>query len=314
MAGGRITEWISGTYAAVAAAATARAAQRTGHGAHVDLSMAEVTMLVGAGFAEQRYAIAGRPPITGAERSFETPSIEPTLDGYVGFTTNSRQQFDSFLVLIERLDLLGNDEWALRVGRVAKKEEWNEIVHAFTTMHDTAEIVRRAMELRIPVAPVGNGETITTIPHFVERNVLVRDPTDSFTMPRRPWRIDDTDPPPPRPAPRLGEHTGRIEAHVPSRIEPVAGARRAAARRGARPRPHRVVGGAGGHRRARALGADVIHVESITRIDGMRTTGGTTGLEGPWWERSAHFLVSNTNKRDLTLPLDRPRAFASSRS
>ena len=306
MAGGRITEWISGTYAAIAAAAATRRARETGHGAHVDLSMAEVTTRVGAGFGEQRYIMAGRPPITGTERSFETPSIEPTRDGYVGFTTNSRQQFDSFLVLIERLDLLGDDEWATRVSRVARKEEWNEIIHAFTTAHDTAEIVSRAMELRIPVAPVGNGETITTIPHFVERNVLIRDPTDSFTMPRRPWRIDDTDPPPPRPAPRLGEHTTQIEPRVPPRTRPVADTA------GLPLAGVRVLdltawwAGPAGTGVLAALGADVIHVESITRIDGMRTTGGASGRDGPWWERSAHFLVSNVNKRDLTLPLDTP--------
>ena len=51
------------------------------------------------------------------------------------------------------------------------------------------------------------------------------------------------------------------------------------------------------------LGADVIHVESVSRIDGMRATGAITGMDGPWWERSAHYLCSNTNKRDLTLDL-----------
>jgi crotonobetainyl-CoA:carnitine CoA-transferase CaiB-like acyl-CoA transferase len=59
-----------------------------------------------------------------------------------------------------------------------------------------------------------------------------------------------------------------------------------------------------------SLGADVIHVESTTRIDGMRTTGAALGLDGPWWERGAHFLVSNANKRGLTLPLDTPRGMA----
>ncbi len=53
-----------------------------------------------------------------------------------------------------------------------------------------------------------------------------------------------------------------------------------------------------------ALGADVIHVESISRIDGMRATGARTGMEGAWWERSAHYLCSNTNKRG---PHPRPR-------
>ena len=52
-----------------------------------------------------------------------------------------------------------------------------------------------------------------------------------------------------------------------------------------------------------ALGADVIHVESVSRIDSMRTTGATTGMEGAWWERSTHYLCANTNKRNLTLDL-----------
>jgi crotonobetainyl-CoA:carnitine CoA-transferase CaiB-like acyl-CoA transferase len=51
------------------------------------------------------------------------------------------------------------------------------------------------------------------------------------------------------------------------------------------------------------LGADVIHVESINRFDGMRATGGQTGMDGAWWERSPHYLCSNTNKRGLTLDL-----------
>ena len=51
------------------------------------------------------------------------------------------------------------------------------------------------------------------------------------------------------------------------------------------------------------LGADVIHVESVSRMDGMRATGATTGMEGPWWERSSHYLCSNVNKRNLTLDL-----------
>ena len=58
------------------------------------------------------------------------------------------------------------------------------------------------------------------------------------------------------------------------------------------------------------LGADVIHVESVSRPDGMRMTGAMFGNEGPWWERSSHYLASNTNKRGLTLDLASPRGLA----
>ncbi|MGE4605666.1 MAG: CoA transferase, partial [Myxococcota bacterium] len=59
------------------------------------------------------------------------------------------------------------------------------------------------------------------------------------------------------------------------------------------------------------LGADVIHIESIQRIDGMRTTGGmlASSVE-QWWECSAFFLSANANKRGLTLNLTEDRGVA----
>jgi crotonobetainyl-CoA:carnitine CoA-transferase CaiB-like acyl-CoA transferase len=55
-----------------------------------------------------------------------------------------------------------------------------------------------------------------------------------------------------------------------------------------------------------ALGADVIHVESVTRPDGARFTSGVSPDHANWWDYSGLFLISNTNKRDLTLDLGRP--------
>lgn len=305
MAGGRISEWVSGTFAAVAALAAVRRARSTGHGEHVDVSIAEAMTIAGGNYAEYIYELTGRPPITKPSRTFETPSIEPTLDGYVGFTTNSRQQFDDFLLLIERPDLLGDDHLARQVGRQERWAEWNEIVHAWTSRHTTADIVRMASELRIPVAPVNDGPGVLTTDHFVERGILRRDPTDTFTMPRSPLRIDDTDPPAARPAPRLGEHTGRIEDRTADRPAPVGAA--ALPLEGLRVLDLTAWwAGPIAAGTLAALGADVIHVESVRRPDGMRMTGAAFGTDGPWWERSSHFLCANTNKRGLTLDLTTP--------
>ncbi len=56
-----------------------------------------------------------------------------------------------------------------------------------------------------------------------------------------------------------------------------------------------------------ALGADVIHLESPAHMDGARMVGATFFERPSWWELSPFFLVSNANKRDLTLDLHRPR-------
>ncbi len=55
-----------------------------------------------------------------------------------------------------------------------------------------------------------------------------------------------------------------------------------------------------------SLGAEVIHVESIQRPDGMRMAGGMFISQPQWWERSAIYLGANTNKRGLTLDLSSP--------
>jgi crotonobetainyl-CoA:carnitine CoA-transferase CaiB-like acyl-CoA transferase len=308
MAGGRIGEWVTGTVSAVAAAAAVRGARHRGRGEHVDVSMLEVHNVSSCVFSDLNHSLQGRPPLEelGPPRSVETPSIEPTTDGWVGFCTNSRQQFDDFLVLIERPDLLGDDELARFSGRGARLDEWQEIVRAWTTRHSTAEVVKLASELRIPVAPVNNGATVTDVEHFTVRGVFVDDPTGSFRMPRRPWRLNDEDPPTPAPAPALGEHTGRIG---PRRF-PRPGAGEPGVQPGELPLAGlRVIdltawwAGPAAANMLASLGADVIHVESIQRPDGMRMAGGAFFGQPQWWERSAIFLGANTNKQDLTLDL-----------
>ncbi|MFM8412204.1 MAG: CoA transferase [Alphaproteobacteria bacterium] len=305
--GACIGEWVGGTYAATAALAALWRARRTGHGEHVDFSLLEALTLAGSGYLDLVARLVGGHDMTRLPLSIETPSIEPTSDGYVGFTTNSRQQVSDFMILIERPDLCEDEQLAQAYGRLARYEEWTAIVKEWTRRHTTEEILDRAAALRIPVAPVLNGDTVRSHEQVVARRVLVPDPSGTFLQPRRPWRVDDADPPPPRPAPRAGEHDGSIEPHVPRRPAPTGEKRLPL-------EGLRVVdmtawwAGPSSTGVLAALGADVIHVESASRPDGMRHTGGMARHRFPdWWEAGAFFLSANTNKRDLTLDLRKPR-------
>ena len=108
-AGGRMGEWAAGSYGAVAALAALFRSRATGAGEHIDLSMLETANMVFTNFSESMNRLMNGSP-EDPEHAFlapsvETPSIEPTADGYVGFCTNSRQQFSDFLLMIERPDL-----------------------------------------------------------------------------------------------------------------------------------------------------------------------------------------------------------------
>jgi crotonobetainyl-CoA:carnitine CoA-transferase CaiB-like acyl-CoA transferase len=302
MAGGRITEWVAGSYGAVAALAAALRARRDGAGELIDVSMLEIATLTMTLFSDLSHSLASRPKLKSPQRSVEIPSIEPTKDGWVGFNTNSRQQYQDFLLLIERTDLLADEELALIVGRIRRMEEWNAIVRYWTRRHTTEEIVERAALLRIPVGPVHDGKGVLDNEHFRARGVFRRSP-EGFLEPRRPYQIGDVELAERRPAPKRDEHGG---------IAPRTG--RPAAKRGAQATLPldgiRVLDATGwwagpsaGHILA-ALGAEVIHLESIQRPDGGRMfTGRATGNHSAWWERSPLFLTVNANKKSLTLDL-----------
>jgi crotonobetainyl-CoA:carnitine CoA-transferase CaiB-like acyl-CoA transferase len=314
MAGGRTTEWVGGTFAAVAALAAVRRARERGLGEHVDFSLLEVMNIAGTMYTDLLNSMLGRPNVAGTPaRSIELPSIEPTLDGWVGFNTNSRQQYRDFLLLIERTDLLEDDELAKITGRWARMDEWNAAVRAFTTQHTTAEIVERAALLRIPVAPVNDGRSVKEHEHFAARGVFVKNPSGGFLQPRPPYRIDDRDPPLPRPSPRLGEHDHGVDPpELPRRTWrearpgdelPLAGVRVLDATAW--------WAGPSATWMLAVLGAEVIHLEAVQRPDGMRMTGGALiGHMPSWWEYSHIFLSANTNKRGLTLNLADARGLA----
>ncbi|MFK7895810.1 MAG: CaiB/BaiF CoA transferase family protein [Myxococcota bacterium] len=312
MCGGRITEWIGGTFAAVAGLAAARHAQKTGQGEQVDFSLCEVMNIGSTTYLDFMDSMNGRPEPLGGPRSVEVPSIEPTKDGWVGFNTNSNQQFTDFLLLLERVDLLEEPEWAQMMTRMAKMDEWNEIVRAWTTQHTTAEIVERASLLRIPVAPVNSGRTVFDEVHLQDRGVFKKNPTGGFLQPRPPYLMDNEGPRPFEAVPSVGEHNKEIAAEA-KRTRQVPGI--APSKVGKVKLPLEGIrvldttawwAGPSACQMLAYLGADVIKVEAIQRPDGMRMAGGLFFAEGDWWERSAITLAANTNKRGLTLNLADP--------
>jgi crotonobetainyl-CoA:carnitine CoA-transferase CaiB-like acyl-CoA transferase len=305
-AGGRIGEWVTGAYAAVAAAAVLRRVGRTGHGDLVDVSMYEamVSTMGGLG-AISRSVLKEDSPI--GKRSIELPSIVATADGLVGFCTITRQQFTDFLLMIGRPDLLEDDDLANVTGRMRRRHEFQAMVEPWAAQRSTAEIIELAASLRIPVAPIGTPDTVTSIDHFVERGVFVKAGGGAFVAPRPPYRSDGLEPVPFGDVPRVAEHDGGVA--WTERVRPSADDREP----GLPLDGLRVLdftafwaGPAATHLLA-CLGADVIKVEGLRRPDGIRYAGGRPVTEPRWWEWGPLFLAYNTNKRGVTIELGEAR-------
>jgi len=304
MAGGRITDFIGGTYAAVAASAALYGVCKGNCGEHIDFSLTEVMNIASTIYLDLVFSLMGRPHIPGPFRNLEVPSIEPTKDGWVGFTTSSRQQFNDFLIMIEKPEWLGDEELASHWSRQFRMKEWNEAVRAWTTQRTTQEIIDLAVLFRIPVAPVNNGKTVLEHEQFRARGVFEKNPAGDFLQPRPPYRLNDQRIRELSAAPKLGEHNGKIEARA-----------RKSTTNGKAELPLKGLrvldatawwAGPAATQMLATLGADVIHLESIQRFDGLRGVVAVAGGE-QWWERGHVYNGANTNKRGLTLDLNQPK-------
>lgn len=301
-AGGRLGEWLAGTFAAAVAAATARHAARTGLGEIIDVSTYEAMAIAMGGLPAMSASVMGTDSQMSS-RTLELPSIVPTADGLVGFCTITAQQFQDFLVLIERADLLDDADLASIEGRIARRDEFLSMVTQWTESRTTQEIVDLAVGFRIPVAPIGTPAALADVDHFVQRGVFVESEL-GVLQPRVPYRGDAITTTAPGRAPGLGEHSGGIDwpprpASCDFRADPQAlplSDIRIADLTAfwAGPVATQFLG---------ALGADVVKVEGVRRPDGMRFSAGRPPTWDQWWEWGPVFLCSNNNKRGVSIEL-----------
>jgi crotonobetainyl-CoA:carnitine CoA-transferase CaiB-like acyl-CoA transferase len=311
LCGGRPGDWAAGTYGAIGALAALRRARTAGIGDLVDVAALDALMFSQPLFPVTWFEMAGEPfrPV----RSSQLPNLHPTADGYVALQTTTGQQWLDFCTMIGRDDWYGDERLARGTYRTLHRPELEAVIDAWTSARPTVEIVELATLMRIPVAEVGNGETLPRFDHLVEGGWFTRNPA-GFVQPSVPYRLGGGAAPRPlTPAPGVGRDTERHRARVGTAEHPTADTSRATA---AIPLPLAgvrvidltafwagpIIGYACG-----VLGAEVIHVESTKRPDGIRLNTTRPLSEPQWWEWCPMFQGSNTNKLDLAVELDTVR-------
>jgi crotonobetainyl-CoA:carnitine CoA-transferase CaiB-like acyl-CoA transferase len=310
-AGGRIGEWVAGTYAGLAALAALREARRSGQGEDVDVSILDCMALTMTTYPSVFASFMGWPPLAGTGRTIQLPSVEPSSDGFVVFTANSAQQFQDFLVLVERADLLEDAELAQVGKRFVRRAEFIDTVRAHTCTRTSAELLEEAAVFRIPAGPVLDAPGVLAFEHFAEREVFVPSPSGRFAQPRVPYRIDGFPPRPFTAAPARGADDGAVAWPGPAGPPPAPNDAWRLPLHGVRVVDMTAwwAGPSATHVLA-ALGADVVKVESVTRPDQMRLAGTRHPPADAWWEWGPIFHGANLSKRGITLDLGSPDGLA----
>jgi crotonobetainyl-CoA:carnitine CoA-transferase CaiB-like acyl-CoA transferase len=297
--GGQVGDWVAGAYASAATMASRAARLGSGVGELVDLSMLEAQILCLTYYPVTFFEMLGRPWRT--ERRPTVPGVATAADGLVALGCGTAQQWHDLCAMS------GHQEWIDEDTTLTITEQAN--LHA-AELYDwlrgekVDDIRDLASAFRIPNAPVGNGENVTAMDHFVERGSFVTNPRDGFTQPAHPYRLQPATLRAPEPAPRLGEHTEAYRS-APATLRPEPEHTEPPDRlpfSGLRVLDMTTfwAGPSCTHVLA-LLGAELIHLESTPRPDGTRLIAGIPASVEQWWERSPIFSGLNTNKKSLTL-------------
>ncbi|MGV0806881.1 CaiB/BaiF CoA transferase family protein [Mycolicibacterium setense] len=297
--GGQVGEWLAGAFAAAMTLAFRVRALRDGHGELIDLSQLESQILGLTYYPVTYFEMLERPWRT--ERKPTVPGVTQAADGLVALGCGTAQQWWDLCAMS------GHDDWIDETSELTITEQANlhaEELYAWLREQKVDDVRELASAFRIPNSPVGNGENVTAMDHFLQRQAFVRNPRDGFTQPALPYRLSGVGLREPSPAPRLGEHTEEIRATRLTPRDAPSG----------RPKGDRLPfsglrvldmttfwAGPSCTHPLGMLGAEVIHLESTPRPDGTRLIAGIPATVEQWWERSPIFSALNTNKKSLTL-------------
>ncbi len=296
--GGELGAFVTASLSAAPIAAAAIAARTSGAGAHFDISQFESMMWAFTVFRGlyDEFAPEYRPA-----RQIEVPSIEPAADGMVAFTTVTGQQWLDFCAMIGAPELGEDPDLQSFDGRMRRRDEVWQKIRAYTTTQSVNDLVELAAAFRIPTGPVGTGDVIAEFDHFVENDVFVES-AHGFTQPKPPYTFSLSTLAPLRAAPALGASDGDPAAWAAEEGGPTLGDDVRQPLRG-----YKVLdltayfAGPYATNQLRALGADLVKVESHVKLDGMRWASGLT--KDQLWEWSPAYHGVNIGKRVVNLDL-----------
>jgi crotonobetainyl-CoA:carnitine CoA-transferase CaiB-like acyl-CoA transferase len=297
--GGQIGEWLAGLFAAIGTLAAGWRGEAAGE--LVDVSMLEALAACLTYYPVTFNDQLGRP--MRRRRFIPTPGVAAASDGLVGLGVGTGQQWLDFCAMVE------HPEWTEDPKLFLERTALAPDIATWIAAHTVDEVLDLASAFRIPNAPIANGENATSLEHYRVRDTFFANPSDGAANPRPPYRFGSVRLREPGRAPRLGEHAvDDVLRQPPGDRAPTTAAAARLPFEGLRVLDMTAfwAGPLASHVLA-LLGAEVIHLESSNRPDGVRLVGGVPQTEDRYWERGPIFSALNTNKKSLTLDLRDPR-------
>jgi crotonobetainyl-CoA:carnitine CoA-transferase CaiB-like acyl-CoA transferase len=174
----------------LAAALGTLSALWSANGTHVDVSVQDAAIAVGA-FAIQRYGDGARETRQG--RSFAYGGVLECADGYIELLTLEDRQWSALTELVGRPDWAADEGLGDSVARSQRGPEINRYLRDWARGRRAGEIVDRAQRLGVPVARYSSPAEVTRGAHETARQLFeLADVPGAGLLPvlRSPFHLD----------------------------------------------------------------------------------------------------------------------------
>ncbi|MQA00800.1 MAG: hypothetical protein GEU80_16010 [Dehalococcoidia bacterium] len=291
-------------------------------GAHrIDVSMQEAAAMATLQTANANiFTWHGRvPKRVGLAAEATARSLFPCRDGrWISFVVpiGAPALYRGFLDWLEEESLASfpGPDWVDPAYQAAHRPALAPHIEALAARYDRATLFAEGQRRRLLVMPVNDAADLLADAHLEERGSFVRYRRlgRQFTDVAPPYRFSETPAAFRRPAPRLGEHTAEVLADLD---RPPAPRERRTAVSEPRSLPLEririadffwLIAGPSASRVFADYGADVVKVESESRIDTIRVVG-VQPADGGSSNTNGVFNDCNANKRSVTLDLNHPK-------
>ncbi len=280
-----------------------------GHGQVVEVSQQEVLGLCN-GYAPLAASYTGETR-TRSGMPFPMTIVSAKANGWLGINVLTQAQWETLCAYAGLTDLLEDERFAEPLGRFEHSAEITDRFIEWASAKSSEEVFHGGQQWRVPFGYVPHLVDVTKLPQHVDRQffeVVEHPSAGRFEYPRLPFLGVSARPL--RPAPLLGEHDDEPvhEAGV-FQVPPLRDVGAATDERRGPLRDVRIIdlsmwwSAPLSTELFALMGAEVIKVESIQRIDGWRLAVQT--MPELTHEGSSVFNGVNLNKQDITLDLSR---------
>ncbi len=202
-------DYFPGLYSAISILAALHYRSNTGEGQYIDISMQDSVWATTAVTGLPQYFMAGEVPRRHGNRG----QVYRAKDGHIIIAVGNVGQWNNFLRVIEREDLIGLEKYGSWNQRAQHVDELQPIIEGWTSARSVEEIVSMLSDAHLPCSAVPTFEQVVDDAHLLSRDMLIEVEqviSGKVKVPGSPLKLSKTPGNATTPAPFLGEHNQEI--------------------------------------------------------------------------------------------------------